>query len=152
MSVLQVTDAQIARLHRREWVPDEPGHIHGQTLWAMWNGKAASFGLQPGCKAVSDEIRATEPELTALVEGLTMPAVSDILRRGMAAFGRWAAAGLPVVSEETRQQRAAACTACPRWDGLARGGLGHCKHPGCGCTRLKWWLRTERCPDGRWPA
>jgi hypothetical protein len=77
------------------------------------------------------------------------------------AMGRWAAAGFPTVSAEEYALRNMACehsgpegTACEYWDGDARWGLGKCKAPGCGCTRFKRWLATERCrhPKGsRWP-
>lgn len=152
MTLLQVTDAEVARLYRREWVPAQPGHIHGETVWAVWDGRLARYGLQPGCKDVSEVLKLAAPDLAAGILAVTMPTAAEILARGMQAFARWAAAGLPVVAESERLARAAACQACPRWDGQARGGLGHCKHPGCGCTRLKWWLATERCPEGWWPA
>lgn len=67
------------------------------------------------------------------------------------AMTRWISAGFPVADDATIAQRAAACRACPYWDGSARLGLGKCTHAQCGCTRLKWWLQTEKCPDGRWP-
>lgn len=152
MTLQHVPDTQVARLYRREWVPEQPGHIHGETIWAVWDGRMARFGLQPGCKDVSEELKAAAPELAAQLVGVMMPTAGEILARGMAAFARWAAAGLPVVDEAVRLARADACAACPRWDAKARGGLGHCQHPGCGCTRLKWWLATERCPAGWWPA
>ncbi|MCF7788607.1 MAG: hypothetical protein K9N47_20965 [Prosthecobacter sp.] len=150
MRVREVADEEIGLLYRREWLP-EPGHLHGKTVWAVWDGRTARYGVHPGC-TVSDGLRTSAPELAAELAGVAMPTAVEIAARGMVAFARWAAAGLPVVDEPTRQQRAAACAECPRWDAAARGGLGHCKHPGCGCTHLKWWLATERCPDGRWPA
>jgi hypothetical protein len=71
-------------------------------------------------------------------------------RNLLLALGKWAKAGFPVASQETLKHRARACRACPHWSDEARGGLGKCHHHACGCTRLKWWLQTEKCPDGRW--
>jgi hypothetical protein len=67
------------------------------------------------------------------------------------AIGRWIKGGFAVASAETIGKRKAACEACPYWEGDARLGLGKCKHAKCGCTKLKWWLETETCPDNRWP-
>lgn len=63
------------------------------------------------------------------------------------ALGRWAAAGLPVVSLEVARAREAVCAACPhRRPGL----MVRCSL--CGCGRAKLLLGTERCPDDprRW--
>lgn len=152
MKVHEVSDADLCGLYLRSWKPDAPGHWHGQTVWAVWDGRVLRWGLQPGCAEPGAVIKAQAPELAAGLAGVPMPQPGEILLRGMAAFGRWVAAGLPVVGEDEHRARAAACGGCERWDGDARGGLGHCKHPGCGCTRLKWWLKTERCPAGKWPA
>ncbi len=67
------------------------------------------------------------------------------------ALGRWAFAGFPVATSKVVDARKAACQKCEFWDGSARLGLGKCNHEKCGCTKLKWWLSTEKCPDGRWP-
>lgn len=80
-----------------------------------------------------------EPRLTDSAENLAL------------AIGRWVKGGFPVASAETIKKRKATCQACPYWDGAARMGLGKCKHSKCGCTKFKWWLETETCPDGRWP-
>lgn len=69
------------------------------------------------------------------------------------AVARWVGAGFPVVEEAVYARRTEVCLACPFWDGNARFGLGKCKAPGCGCTGLKRWLATERCPHpsgSRW--
>lgn len=71
------------------------------------------------------------------------------------AAAAWAAAGFPVVPQAEYDARSVACAPCQYWDGRARLGLGKCKAPGCGCTKLKRWLATEKCkhPEGsRWPA
>lgn len=152
MSAVQtITDVQIGQLYRLAWKPEQPGHLLGETVWAVWDGQHAHFGRQPG-RELSEELKAQEPELAAFLSGLALPTAAEIMARGMGAFGRWLAAGLPIVSESHRAARAAVCAACPFWEPQARLGLGRCRHRGCGCTLLKWWLATERCPAGKWPA
>ena len=62
----------------------------------------------------------------------------------------WIAGGMKVVDEATWQQRIAICAGCELWDAEARFGLGKCQHPQCGCTKVKQWLATEKCPLGKW--
>ncbi len=80
------------------------------------------------------------------------PTVAELAANFTGALGRWLSAGAPVVSAEIYATRAAACDACPHWSATARLGLGKCSAPGCGCTSLKRWLATERCPLAHWPA
>ena len=79
-------------------------------------------------------IPAEEPTLAAMAENFA------------GAVSRWVESGMQVVTKEEYDRRAAICDACKFWDGKARMGLGKCSAPGCGCTRLKRWLATERCP------
>lgn len=67
----------------------------------------------------------------------------------------WQAAGRPLASKTARTARLAACNACPFWNAQGNFWLGECRAPGCGCTRGKAWLATERCPHpegSRWPV
>lgn len=66
-----------------------------------------------------------------------------------AATARWVKAGFTRVSKMEFEERIAICRACPFWQENARFGLGKCAK--CGCTRLKHWMATETCPEGRWP-
>jgi hypothetical protein len=81
---------------------------------------------------------------------LPEPKLTELAHRAGRAFLAWAKAGFPVADERTIKHRRAACLNCQWWNGEARGGLGKCAHAKCGCTKLKWWLATEKCPDGRW--
>lgn len=74
------------------------------------------------------------------------------LRNLRRALVRWNAAGHPMASRATRKARGAICAACEHWRPGGNLGLGECAAPGCGCTRAKWWLATEACPLGKWPA
>ena len=55
---------------------------------------------------------------------------------------RWAEAGFAVVTREEFDGRRINCDACDQWTGVT------CR--ACGCTRLKLWLATERCPLRKW--
>jgi len=78
------------------------------------------------------------------------PTAAELAANFSSALARWSAAGFPVVSRETYEARAAVCEPCEFWDGAARLGLGKCRHKKCGCTKMKRWLATEKCPLGKW--
>ena len=88
------------------------------------------------------------------------PSVPELA--GRLAYAAWLAAREKLqhgtrffVSADIYEERAKACASCEYWDGSARFGYGHCKAPGCGCTRFKQWVTTQKCthPGGsRWPA
>jgi hypothetical protein len=101
-----------------------------------------------------------EPPSTPEVKVVPAPAPAKVslltkVRRLGVALKRWQAAGRPVVSRETARERAAICQGCEYWRAGGNFGLGECRAPGCGCTRLKIWLATEKCPHpagAKWPA
>ena len=78
------------------------------------------------------------------------PTTTELATNFSTAVARWMAAGFPVVSPEVFNQRSATCDGCEFWDGRARFGLGKCTHRKCGCTKMKRWLTTEKCPIGKW--
>lgn len=80
------------------------------------------------------------------------PTTAELAANFAGAMLRWSAGGFRTVSREQYGSRMAICSACAHWDGAARLGLGACRAPGCGCTRFKQWLATERCPLNKWPA
>ena len=73
-------------------------------------------------------------------------------RRLAMAAKRWAGSGFSLVGAVARLRRKRACKACDYWRPMGNLGMGECQAPGCGCTRLKRWLETERCPLGKWPV
>lgn len=85
------------------------------------------------------------------------PTALELAANFTRAMARWSAAGFPVVSEDGYHARSQTCEGvepelrCAHWDGAANLGLGKCKAPGCGCTRFKRWLATEKCPLDKWP-
>jgi hypothetical protein len=78
------------------------------------------------------------------------PTLSELATNFAGAMKRWAASGFEVATEEDYRKRSAICEACEFWDGKARGGLGKCNVRGCGCTKLKRYLGSEKCPLGKW--
>lgn len=66
-------------------------------------------------------------------------------------LGIWAKAGLPVAPKALRKARLAVCAACEYYDPAGNWGMGQCKAPGCGCSRVKAALLTSVCPKNKWP-
>lgn len=87
-----------------------------------------------------------EPNLGDLIENFA--AASVRVRDRATRFGLRSV----LVNKEAFDLRLATCRRCPlhHWDEDARLGLGKCKHEKCGCTKLKLWLASERCPAGFW--
>ena len=90
------------------------------------------------------------PQLSRSAPG--EPTMAEMAVNFAGAVAEWSLRGFPVVTEEEYAARAAICDSCDFWDPQARLGLGKCKAPGCGCTKLKRWLRTEKCVKGKWPV
>lgn len=84
--------------------------------------------------------------------GVPEPTVAELAQNFASALARWANAGFAVADQATHADRMAVCRACSHWEGGARLGLGACRAPGCGCTRFKHWLASEKCPLGKWSA
>lgn len=65
---------------------------------------------------------------------------------------RWAVYGAPRVSEEVFQFRLDQCEGCHFWNGQSAFGYGKCGK--CGCSGLKLFMATTRCPldPPRWTS
>lgn len=107
--------------------------------------------LSGGRAAITDATLDTAIERRATRPG-GGPTIVGMVKSFATATARWAKAGLPIADEQQFNARLAACRACPKgfWKEGARFGLGRCDAPGCGCTKLKLWMATERCPLGFW--
>lgn len=127
-------------------------------------------GDESGAAAIRAEaISATsthitiEPErLRAILRTLPVRAAGSVLApepsldamATSAAYALWRAVAAAthgaqvLVTPETFSVRQETCGLCPHRDPAARFRLGKCRV--CGCTRLKLWLATERCPLGKW--
>lgn len=99
---------------------------------------------------------APPPELVPKRKGSSLrePTAKELAAGFVGALREWFGAGLPVVSQAEYQARASTCEACldaegkPVWEVTAYGGIGKCR--ACGCTSLKRWLATSRCPLKKW--
>ena len=78
------------------------------------------------------------------------PSFLDMAQNLFKSLEGWAKNGFPVANEKLINKRRSICLSCSFWDNKARSGLGKCNHSKCGCTRIKWWLETEKCPAGKW--
>lgn len=87
------------------------------------------------------------------MSGTPLPPEPGIMQEAAnlaAALAAWASAGFPVADAARIAQIKAVCESCTHWDAVARAGLGKCRSFKCGCTRFKWWMKTSRCPEGKW--
>lgn len=60
----------------------------------------------------------------------------------------WVKAGMPITDHEGVEWRVGICKTCPYWKGETSPFHVMCGK--CGCSGLKLFLATSRCPDGRW--
>ena len=100
--------------------------------------------------AISDSFETVIPADIKLSVEISdeLPSGFDMMKNFTASALAWAASGFLLVNKVKFDQRMNVCKACPFWEPRARFTLGKCEK--CGCTKLKQWLVTERCPDGRW--
>ncbi len=82
----------------------------------------------------------------AVTPEISFPSLPELARNFLSATARWITAGLPVVDRAQFEQRVTVCKTCPEWLGDAL--IPRCRK--CGCTALKPWLATEKCPLGKW--
>jgi hypothetical protein len=72
----------------------------------------------------------------------------------MSTFARaayfWAKSGFACVTDEQHAERKATCSACPYWQGESYFGYGKCSK--CGCSALKLFWKSEKCPIDKWKA
>jgi hypothetical protein len=78
------------------------------------------------------------------------PSTAELAANFAGAMSTWAQAGFKVVEREVYEKRNAICSACEYWLPHGHLGLGKCRK--CGCSRVKLWLATSKCPDSppRW--
>ncbi len=89
------------------------------------------------------------PPVELLQDGSPAPVSARLftkMRRLRQELTTWAKAGAVIVPKEVRRERLAICSACSYYDPKGNLGLGECKFPGCGCSRVKAALATSKCP------
>ncbi len=57
----------------------------------------------------------------------------------------WAKSGFQRVDQEEFDRRRSICKSCEHWDAEALFNRGKCRK--CGCSQLKLWMASARCPD-----
>lgn len=80
------------------------------------------------------------------------PTRLDMIKNFSSAMANWVKSGYKTVDKSTYLQRLAICESCDLWDPKARAGLGKCNHKKCGCSKMKQWLASEKCPLEKWKA
>ncbi len=78
------------------------------------------------------------------------PTISQMVSNFAGAMVDWAKSGFKIVSQEVFDERLGVCRGCEAWDEEARSGMGKCRDIKCGCTKLKHWLKSSKCPRGLW--
>jgi hypothetical protein len=73
---------------------------------------------------------------------LEYPPISSQLSGLKSTLATWARAGFPIADAATLERRRYICLHCRFWSGA------RCLQ--CGCTRLKWFLKTATCPLTLW--
>jgi len=83
-----------------------------------------------------------------------VPSLSNKVRNAAKATGRIVRAVVNRdavrVSLEERDRRLSICRKCEYWQESGNLGLGECRQPESGCTRIKHKLATEACPLNKW--
>lgn len=94
-------------------------------------------------------IQAAHPLLPKLPEPEYASLGTKSLRLA-AALLHAAASGDTGRGEEDRARIEAICQSCRYFWADGNFGLGQCTAPGCGCSRFKWWLKSQKCPLEYW--
>ena len=76
------------------------------------------------------------------------PSLTDMAKNLVGELAEWTLRGFPTPDEDELKQRLETCAACPHWDAQAVAGHGRCLK--CGCSRAKLFLKTAKCPIGKW--
>ena len=77
------------------------------------------------------------------------PTLGQRITHFAGAVQAWANSGMKTLSFNDFDQRMEVCKTC-EWAGTVNGVFIGCKK--CGCTALKLFLPTEKCPLNKWPG
>ena len=78
------------------------------------------------------------------------PTIKQMSKNFAKATAKWIKSGFETVTKSEFDERLEICRSCTFWDEKARLGMGKCNHEGCGCSKGKLWLKTEKCPIQKW--
>ena len=147
--MITIDDQSVARLSARygagfakhlQALAGGRGYVSDREYVEVRKQYLGSVDMKSGRIGIGNSTKPRPPE----------PTIAELATNFAGAMSRWAADGFAVLDRAGYDARATVCDACEFWDGAARLGLGKCKAPGCGCTGMKRWLATEKCPLGKW--
>lgn len=102
-------------------------------------------------RIISDLDDAIQKDMTerglpayALVRDTEPPSLAARIAQFGHSMKQWMADGVPVVSQEEFDRRLVSCHTCQYWGGSSAFGYAACGK--CGCSGLKLFLSTSRCP------
>lgn len=78
------------------------------------------------------------------------PGTGEVLSNFFSSVRESVKTGFRRVSAEKHQERLDICAQCRFWRPSAFMGMGKCKK--CGCSGVKLWLSTSRCPINKWDS
>ena len=96
---------------------------------------------------IIDDVCAQLPDICVDNEP---PSLAERAASFMRSATQWASNGFKCVSHEDYEKRLETCRGCERWSGEALFGLGRCGK--CGCSGVKLYMDTEKCPLNKWPV
>lgn len=150
---------------RPEMVPPGGGwlYIHAETGTKITSSSAENLVIKAKkwhkdnnfpvpvdfAQIIATQVCARCPEFCYSTEP---PTAADKAREFAVAASRWIKQRAPVVSEEVFLERKEKCESCELYGGTRTFGFIGCGK--CGCTGLKLYLATEKCPlpEPRWKA
>ena len=102
-------------------------------------------------RQVIEQICDQRPEGCEDVDESGQPTPFEKAAQFSRAMFAWVKQGCPVLDGPAYAARKAVCLDCEWWRGEGTAiGTGKCGK--CGCSGLKLFLATERCPIGKWEA
>ena len=114
--------------------------------WKACGGTEASMELADTNAARVKE-RDKENRTVARSPGVATPTISEMSKSLASSMVGWAKAGFALASDEVKDERLSICRGCEFWK---EGKYGRCMK--CGCSGIKLWLASEKCPIGKWDA
>lgn len=101
---------------------------------------------------ITDQFCERQPDWCEDIDPATgQPTPLEMAERFARSMVDWARAGFRTLEKERYQARRNICEGCQQWRGDgAMLGTGRCG--ACGCSGLKLFLATQRCPEGKWEA
>ena len=99
-------------------------------------------------KEIEDAICTSNPELCTDATPLSELTFLQRVSKFAVASITWVASGFKVVNASQYNDRLNICQSCDRWQGEKVFGLGVCGS--CGCTGIKLYAASEKCPLNKW--